>query len=154
MTFTHEIGHMIGGWIGGATLTNFDIAPWRLPFSVHNPDPSPRLTLWAGPILGVVVPGLIALLFRHQWLVFVADFCLLANGGYLAIAWLSGDPFLDTPRLLEAGASPVTITIYCALTIGIGYLRFRRDCIDVLALPVEENDDTNSSPTPPDARRI
>ena len=122
---------MVGGWIGGATLTDFEIAPWRLPYSLHNPDPYPLLTLWAGPILGVLIPGLIAFLFRHQWLVFIADFCMLANGVYLALAWIVDDRFLDTPRLLQSGASPVTIAVYCALSIGVGYVRFRRDCAEV-----------------------
>ena len=133
MTFTHESGHIIGGWIGGATLTDFDIAPWHLPFSLHNPDPYPLLTLWAGPILGVIVPALIAFLFRRWWLIFVADFCLLANGAYLALAWFAGDRFLDTPRLLDSGAFPITIAVYCALTIGIGYFRFRQDCLRMLS---------------------
>lgn len=133
MTFTHETGHIIGGWFGGATLTDFDVAPWHLPYSLHNPDPHPMLTLWAGPIFGVVVPYLIALPFHRQWLRFIADFCLIANGAYLALAWLSKARFLDTPRLLDAGASPLPIAIYCTVTIGFGYVWFRRDCVDILS---------------------
>ena len=133
MTFTHETGHIVGGWIGGATVTDFDLVPWHLPYSLHHPDPFPLLTLWAGPVLGVVVPGLIAVIFRRRSLVFIADFCLLGNGGYLALAWLAGDRFLDTQRLLDSGASPFAIAAYCASTIGIGYIRFRRDCVDVLS---------------------
>ncbi len=133
MTFTHETGHMIGGWVGGATLTDFDIAPWRLPFSLHNPDPYPLLTLWAGPVLGVLVPVIVAILVRHRWTIFIADFCMLANGCYLMLAWFAGDRFLDTPRLLDSGASPIAIAVYCALTIGIGYFRFRQDCLLMLS---------------------
>ena len=133
MILTHETGHMIGGLIGGASLIDYDIAPWSLPFSFHNPDPHPLLTLWAGPLLGVAVPAVFATVFRHRSLRFIADFCLLANGVYLALAWIAGDRFLDTTRLLESGAPPFTIAIYCALTIGAGYVRFRNDCVGVLS---------------------
>jgi hypothetical protein len=129
MTFTHEMGHVIGGWISGATLTDFNLAPWRMPYSLHNPDPRPLVTLWGGPVLGVLVPLALAAVIRRPWARFVADFCLLANGAYLALGWASGDRFLDTPRLLDAGAAPVSIAVYCALTIGFGYVRFRNDCI-------------------------
>ena len=128
MTFTHELGHVVGGWVGGATLTDFDLVPWRMPYSLHAPDPMPLLTLWAGPTLGVLIPTLLALALRQRWAWFVADFCMVANGGYLALAWISGDRYLDTARLLDAGAHPATITLYCMVTIGIGYVRFRSDC--------------------------
>ena len=131
MTFTHEVGHLVGGWLGGATLTDCDLAPWRLPYSLHNPDPYPLLTLWAGPILGAIVPVLFAVAFRWRPLRFVASFCLIANGAYLALAWISGDRFLDTPRLLDAGASAVSIAIFCVLTIGVGYWWFRSECVAV-----------------------
>ncbi|MEM8672024.1 MAG: hypothetical protein AAGG48_31195 [Planctomycetota bacterium] len=133
MTFMHECGHIAGGMACGATLTDVDLAPWRLPYSLHSPDPHPLVTLWAGPLLGIAVPLVIAWIIRKRWAWFIADFCLLANGVYLALAWLSGDRFLDTPRLLAAGAPPVTIVLYCALAIGLGYIGFRSDCMYYLA---------------------
>lgn len=134
MTFTHELGHIIGGACCGATLTEFDLAPWRLPYSLHSPDPHPLVTLWAGPLLGIGIPLVAAALIGKRWAWFIADFCLMANGGYLALAWLSGDRFLDTPRLLDAGAHPATIVLYCVLSIGLGYTWFRSDCIHYLTL--------------------
>ena len=122
MIFTHESGHIIGGWISGATLKSADLLPWHLPYSLFEPDPRPLVTLWCGPILGVAVPSLIAMLIRRNWSSFVAYFCILANGAYLATAWISGDQYLDTPRLLEHGAHPVWIVAYCVLTIGVGYV--------------------------------
>ncbi len=145
MTLTHEVGHLVGGWLGGATLQDCDLVPWRLPYSLHQPDPHPLLTLWSGPVLGVMIP------LGASWLVggmvfrFVADFCLLANGSYLATAWWSADRFLDTPRLLEAGTGSLSIGIYCAVTISVGYIRFRNDCVKVLS-PAQENP-TEQGPT-------
>ncbi|MDP1561197.1 MAG: hypothetical protein Q8M16_07355 [Pirellulaceae bacterium] len=126
MTFTHELGHLIGGWTCGATLQAVDMWPWRLPYSLFDPDPLPLVTLWSGPILGVLLPVGLAAYLRHNWMWFVAHFCTLANGLYLATAWYSGDRFLDTQRLFAHGASPLAIGLYCILTIGFGYIGFRR----------------------------
>lgn len=129
MTITHECGHLVGGALGGAVLTDLDVAPWRMPFSLHAPDPHPLLTLWAGPLGGVLAPLVVAFLVRHHAVWFVADFCLLANGVYLALGWFTGDRLLDTARLLAAGAHPLGIGLFCIVTIAIGYPRFRADCV-------------------------
>lgn len=131
MTFTHETGHIVGGWLGGGTLQHAELRPWHLPHSLFEPDPHPLLTVWSGPVLGVIVPVALAVLLRRQWTWFVADFCLLANGAYLATGWIAGDRYLDTQRLFDVGAWPVSVITYCGVTIGVGYPRFRRDCVDV-----------------------
>lgn len=136
MTFVHEAGHVVAGWAAGGTLQEADLAPWSLPHSRFDPDPFPRLTLWGGPVLGVLVPLGFAVIVRRDWLWFIASFCLLANGSYLATAWISGEPYLDTLKLLNRGEHPATIVLYCLVTIVAGYLGFRRQCIRVLA-PIE-----------------
>ncbi len=133
MTLTHEIGHILGGWCCGAHLTDFDLRPWRLPYSFFNPDPHPLVTLWSGPIFGVAAPMLIASIVRRDWMWFIAYFCVLANGSYIAISWFSGDSQLDTMKLLKHGAHPGSILVYCIVTIGVGYIQFRRQCARLLA---------------------
>lgn len=103
MTTTHELGHLVGGWIGGAELQDFNIVPWRLPYSLHAPDPRPQLTLWSGPLVGALVPFAIGMAIGHPFARFIGDFCLLANGVYLLLGWFSGAGHLDTPRMLAAG---------------------------------------------------
>ena len=132
MTFLHESGHLICGWASGGTLQSADLLPWHLPYSNFEPDPRPLITLWGGPVLGVFIPLVIALALRKDWMWFIAYFCILANGSYLAMAWVSGDKYLDTPKLIEHGAHPATIAIYCLLTIGFGYTGFRRYCLRTL----------------------
>jgi len=132
LIFTHESGHILGGWFCGGTLKNTDLLPWRLPYSLFDPDPRPLITLWCGPLLGAILPLAIALVLRRNWVWFIAHFCILANGVYLATAWLSGGRYLDTPKLLEHGAHPVTIVIYCMLTIGFGYFGFRQEALRIL----------------------
>ena len=133
MVFTHETGHVLCGWASGGTLQHADVAPWSLPHSSFDPDPHPLITLWGGPVLGAVVPLAVALMVRRGWAWFIAHFCLLANGSYLALSWVTGERYLDTPRLLEHGAHPATIAVYCVVTIGVGYVGFRRQCIRVLS---------------------
>jgi hypothetical protein len=133
MTFVHESGHVLCGWASGGTLRHADLAPWRLPYSTFDPDPHPLATLWGGPLLGAVVPLAAAVLVRRGWVWFVAYFCLLANGSYLACAWVSGEPDLDTARLLRHGAHPAMIVAYCVLTVAGGYVGFRRQCVRVLS---------------------
>ena len=133
MCLTHEAGHVLGGWAGGGELVDFWPGPWPPPHSRFDPDPRPALTLWAGPALGCVVPLGLAGLVRRRWAWFLADFCVLANGSYLAAAWVTGDRLLDTPRLLAAGVSPVWVGLFVAAACGVGYVRFRADCRAVWA---------------------
>lgn len=133
MTFTHEMGHVIGGMCCGGSLKSADLLPWHLPYSIFEPDPFPLVTLWAGLLIGVLAPVLLAMVLERDWVWFIANFCLLANGVYIATAWVTGDHYLDTSKLLEHGASPISIVVYCVLTIGFGYVGFRRSCIHVLS---------------------
>lgn len=132
MTTTHELGHLLAGWLGGGTLVEVELRPWQLPHSRFAPDPHPLLTLWGGPVLGIVLPVLLAWMIDRPWAWFVSNFCVLANGLYLALAWYSGERWLDTPRLLAEGASPLAIGLLIALTVPIGYLGFRKSVAHVM----------------------
>ena len=135
MVFTHEVGHILGGYCCGGTLIDVELRPWCLPYSFFKPDPQPLVTLWAGPILGIAVPLVVASLLRRDWAWFVAFFCLLANGAYLAVAWFSPGQELDTTKLLKQGAHPITIWAYCVPTLLFGYLGLRRSTIQFFAQP-------------------
>lgn len=131
MVTAHETGHVVAGWLSGGTLRQAELAPWRLPYSIFDPDPRPLVTLWGGPLAGVLVPLLFAAVLRADWAWLIAHFCQLANGVYLATSWLSGDTYLDTARLLEHGASPISIGAFCLLTIAYGYRGFRQKLITI-----------------------
>jgi hypothetical protein len=135
MVSVHELGHILCGWSCGGKLQSADLLPWHLPFSIFDPDPRPLITLWGGPIIGVLLPVGIAWIAKRNSLWFIANFCLLANGSYIAIAWITGERYLDTTKLLEHGAHPLLIGVYCLLTIGFGYPRFKRSCVHILKLP-------------------
>ena len=74
----------------------------------------------------------LALVIRRDWSWFVSSFCLLANGVYIAGAWVSGDRYLDTTEMLRHGAHPLSLAIYCLITIIGGYVGFRRAAIRIL----------------------
>ena len=133
MTTTHELGHLLGGWSSGGELQFVELRPWRLPQSHFDPNPRPLLTLWCGPIFGVTLPLGIWLLFRKPMFEFIAAFCMVANGAYLAMGWVSGERYLDTQQLLEQGASPLSIALFSLATLGWGYVWFRRRCIEVIS---------------------
>lgn len=132
MLMTHELGHIFGGWLSGARLKDYDLRPWRLPYSIHDPDPHPLVTLWSGPIFGALAPLAAALVFRRAWTRLIAHFCILANGAYLAAAWFSGDQYLDTTRMLEKGSHPFWLVLFCLVTIPVGYVGLRNACIEIV----------------------
>ncbi|MBX3416500.1 MAG: hypothetical protein KF851_02760 [Pirellulaceae bacterium] len=140
MTSAHEIGHLIGGCCSGGKLISVNLMPWRLPYSIFEPAPFPLVTLWAGLLFGVLAPVAVALIVQRDWMWFIRNFCVLANGVYIALAWVSGDQYLDTPRMLAHGASPIAIAIYCLLTFSFGYIGFRKSCIAALSGPIEARD--------------
>lgn len=128
---THEGGHIVGGWACGGTLVEAELRPWRLPHSFFAPDPRPLVTLWCGPLVGVVVPLLAGWVARRSEVWFVAWFCVLANGAYIATGWLTGDSELDTTKLLAAGAPVWSIALYIVATVVPGYVGFRREWLRV-----------------------
>jgi hypothetical protein len=132
MVTTHELGHVVCGWLSGGRLRSADLWPWHLPYSIFDPDPRPLITLWGGPLLGIALPIVFAAMLRRNWAWFIAHFCVVANGLYLATAWITGDRELDTAKLLAHGASPISIGIYCTLTLVAGYFGFRRHVLRVL----------------------
>lgn len=135
MTTTHELGHIAGGWLSGARLIQSDLRPWAMPFSLFDPDPKPLVTLWSGPVSGAVIPLIAAAAIRRPIVWFVAWFCVLANGLYIALGWFTGDRFLDTTQLLDHGSSSVSIAAFCTVTIALGYRGFRKCCLDLLRFP-------------------
>jgi hypothetical protein len=135
MVTTHEAGHIIGGWLTGARLIQADLRPWALPYTMFDPNPMPLVTMWSGPVLGSLMPLLAAMAIRHPVGWFNAWFCVLANGAYLALAWLTGDQYLDTTQLLVLGGSPLSIATFCIVTIAAGYFGFRKSCLEFLKPP-------------------
>jgi Peptidase M50B-like len=87
----HELGHVAmtvatGGQIEKVALHPLAISRTDTAGSVH-----PALVVWAGPVVGVVVPLALVGVFKAaglKWAYlvrFFAGFCLVANGAYLGV---------------------------------------------------------------------
>jgi hypothetical protein len=133
MTLCHELGHVVAGTVGGATLTQLELRPWRLPHSLFAGDQNPLITLWAGPVLGCGIPLLVAAIARRPACWFVAWFCVVANASYLLLGYFSGDAELDSTKMIRAGTPPIVLLGVTVVTLPLGYTRFRRSCIDVMS---------------------
>lgn len=145
MLMTHELGHIFAGYASGATLVAHDLAPWRLPYCIHAPDPHPDITLWGGPILGVALPIGLACLWKRDEAALIGNFCLLANGCYIAVGFTTDDRWVDTPRMLEAGVPQIHLIAYCFATIPLGYLRFRSSMVGLLTEPTDRQIDESGA---------
>lgn len=133
MALCHELGHVLVGVLEGAKLIVLEIRPWHLPHSIHAADRFPSLTLWGGPVLGSLVPLAVALVFRRPALWFVAWFCVVANSLYLLLGYFTGDPELDSTKMLRSGTPSFVLVGVASIGLLIGYLRFRVCCVDVLS---------------------
>lgn len=91
MQAVHEFGHILGAFATGGRVTAVVLHPLSISRTDVQPNPHPLLVVWAGPILGVLIPlilWLAAVLIRLREafvLRFFAGFCLIANGAYLAL---------------------------------------------------------------------
>ncbi len=135
MTISHELGHVVGGTISGATLSAFEIRPWHLPYSLFSPDPNPLVTVWAGPMIGCALPLLIATCFRTPTIWLIAWFCVLANASYLLLGFFSGDGQLDSTKILKAGTPPIVLLLFIAMIGPVSYVAFRGQCIGLMSDP-------------------
>src|SRR5262249_47830389 len=88
----------------------------------HNPHP--LVVVWAGPVLGVLLPlalwGVAALLRLPGAFVlrFFAGFCLIANGAYLGVG--SFDRIGDCGEMLRHGSALWHLWLLGAATVPVG----------------------------------
>jgi hypothetical protein len=89
MQAVHEFGHVLGAWVSGGKVTEVVLNPLTISRTDVRPNPHPLVVVWAGPIVGIVLPILVWIAarlvrFRYAKLAqFFAGFCLIANGAYI-----------------------------------------------------------------------
>ncbi len=85
----HELGHVLGALATGGEVERVVLGPLLISETVMGDDRCPLLVVWAGPIVGTLLPvalwGLLRLLkcSRAYLARFLAGFCLVANGAYI-----------------------------------------------------------------------
>lgn len=70
MQTVHELGHVLGARTTGGTVTKVVLHPLALSRTDVSPNPRPLLVVWAGPIVGAVLPliaFLVAAVLRSPW---------------------------------------------------------------------------------------
>ncbi|WP_425616400.1 M50 family metallopeptidase [Anatilimnocola sp. NA78] len=126
MQIVHEFGHVLGAWSTGGTVERVVLHPLAISRTDVSAAQHPLVVIWAGPILGCLLPVLMWLL--SKWLKwhseflyrFFAGFCLLANGAYLAGG--SFDGIGDCGDLLRHGSPIWTLWLFGLVTIPAGLL--------------------------------
>jgi len=115
MMAVHESGHVLAGMIGGGHVRRVVLPPLGFSRTDVDPNPSPRLEIWAGPLWGIIVPLSMWVLGRKQLsrpldliLSFFAGLCLVANGAYLAASWMMSAG--DAAELMKRGV-PVWVLV-------------------------------------------
>jgi len=139
MLFFHEISHLVVASLLGVELTFIDIFPGKISSMITVPNPYDSVIVWAGILLGSVLPfalipiwntkSLQAGTFFKLW----AYFCVLANGSYLSLGFW--ESLSDSGKLIGFGW-PVWSIIGIGIVIAaIGYV-----CIRSTILRLRESD--------------
>ena len=124
MQAIHESGHVLGAWVTGGRVERVVLHPLTLSRTDLAYNPSPLLVVWAGPVIGVVVPLLIwavaatARLSGAFVLRFFAGFCLLANGLYIGVG--SFGRIGDCGEMLRHGSELWQLWLFGAVSAPVG----------------------------------
>jgi len=125
MQAVHELGHVLGAATTGGTVTKVVLHPFTISRTDVHPNPHALIEVWAGPIVGVVLPLIAYLLAKALrspgvfLFSFFAGFCLVANGVYIGAAWLT-DGGADAGDLLRLGATHWQLVLFGLLTVPLG----------------------------------
>ena len=126
----HELGHVIAGLATGGSVTKVVVHPLAISRTDVSPDPNPLATVWAGPVVGVVLPLLVWSVFRKFKIAgdylarFFAGFCLIANGSYIGIG--SFENIGDAGDMIKHGSPVWALWLFGLITVSIGFLVWHR----------------------------
>jgi hypothetical protein len=124
MQAVHELGHVVGAWLTGGTVERVVLHPLAISRTDVAPNPAPLVVVWAGPIVGILVPlaawgNLAAARSPGAWAArFFAGFCLLANGLYIGIGSFEGVG--DAGDMLRAGSPIWTLWLFGLIAAPAG----------------------------------
>ncbi len=129
MMAIHELGHVIGAWATGGTVTRVFLHPLSISRTDVSPNPSPGIVVWLGPVVGSFLPLLsLTMLRRHGSLrsviQFFAGFCLVANGAYISVGSLGGVG--DCGQMLRCGTPIWMMVAFGVLTVPGGLMIWHR----------------------------
>jgi hypothetical protein len=124
MMAVHELGHATALWATGGTVLRVVLNPLTISRTDPGVDPYPALVIWAGPVVGALLPLAAAVVARAfhfagaHLLRFFAGFCLIANGCYLGIGAV--DPVGDARELLRLDTPAWQLGLFGVVTVPLG----------------------------------
>jgi len=124
MMLVHETGHVLGAIASGGTIRQVVWHPMVLSRTDVEPNPHPLIELWAGPIIGSLLPTIVASIclafrLRSAYLIWVVvGFCLTANGAYIGIG--AFDPVGDAREMVAHGMPRWTLALFGFIAAAAG----------------------------------
>jgi hypothetical protein len=140
MLATHELGHILAAWASGGRVTKVVLHPLAISRTDVMPNPAPLIVVWAGPVLGVLLPLALCCLptgsvSRRNLLRFFTGFCLVANGAYIGLG--AFERIGDAGEMLRHGSPLWMLQLFGILAVSGGLFLWHRlgSLKDFLAQP-------------------
>ena len=130
MQAVHESGHITAAYLTGGRVATVVLHPLTISRTDLSDNPKPALVVWAGPVVGVLLPlalwGVAAGLRLQGAFVlrFFAGFCLVANGAYIGGG--SFDGIGDCGEMLRHGSERWHLWQFGARTVPAGFWLWHR----------------------------
>ncbi len=124
MQAVHEFGHVAVTVATGGSVTSVVLHPLTISRTDSSGSLHPLLVVWAGPVIGVVVPIVMLAIVkvakvRWDYLVqFFAGTCLIANGAYIGVGSFQG--IGDAGDLLRHGSPVWPLWLFGTVTVPLG----------------------------------
>ncbi|MHB8899948.1 MAG: M50 family metallopeptidase [Thermoguttaceae bacterium] len=124
MQAIHELGHVAIALATGGVIEKVVLHPLTISRTDSSGSFHPLLVVWAGPVIGVVVPLAVLALFevaRAPWrylVRFFAGTCLIANGAYIGAGSFHG--IGDAGDLLRLGSPMGSLGAFGLVTVAPG----------------------------------
>jgi hypothetical protein len=125
MQAAHESGHVLGALFTGGEIAAVVLHPLTISHTEMIENPHPLVVVWAGPLVGVLLPLLLWGLLSATGVPgafvarFFAGFCLVANGAYLGVGSFFGTG--DCGEMLRQGSSAWVLRLFGAIAVPIGF---------------------------------
>jgi hypothetical protein len=124
MQAVHELGHVLAAMASGGSVTRVVLHPLMISRTDVQPNPSPALVVWAGPLVGCLLPALVWGIARwwRSGIVYLlrcwCGFCLVANGAYIGVGIVA--PVGDAQTMLQTGSPVWLLLLFGVVTVPAG----------------------------------
>ncbi|MGI9517024.1 MAG: M50 family metallopeptidase [Pirellulaceae bacterium] len=130
MQAVHEFGHVAAALFSGGTVQRVVLSPLEISRTDVEPNPWPGLVVWAGPLVGCLLPLVVWLCAGRvpelvsKSLQFFAGWCLIANGGYIGLGTV--ERIGDCGEMLRTGTPPGVMVGFGLATVAAGLYLWHR----------------------------